>query len=142
MWLYFDRSPILRYSQDSFKTSTPYKRFLFITQDQFEIQYWASQFYNHKNKLEFWYEFHPIILSFAKLKIFSLYHHIAYYIIGSIKFLSHPHPFYSKERRTKWFLHTRTKSTTENRKLVFLLYMSWIESESRFSYSFRSLVRK
>ncbi len=67
-----DQSLTLRYSQDIFKTSAAYNGFWFITQEQFEDKYCASHFWNHKNKIDFWYEFHPIILSFTELKIITL----------------------------------------------------------------------
>jgi len=49
-------------------------------------------------------------------------------VVGSIQFLSGPHPPYSKEIQTKSFLHTRKMSTTYNKQLDFLFYMNRIES--------------
>jgi hypothetical protein len=57
-------------------------------------------------------------------------------MFGNIKFLPHPHPFYSKERQTKSLLRTQTTSTTENKKLDFLFFMSRIESNRDFSIRF------
>ncbi len=94
----------------------------------------------------------------------SIFLRVGVVMFGNIKFLSYQHPFYSKERQKKSFLHTGRMSTIANKKLNFLLYMSRVESneelpkvgriespriysesnrmesESRFSISFRSLV--
>ncbi len=64
-----------------------------ISQEQFAAPCCALHFQNQKNKLDFWYNSHPIILSFIKLKI------ITYFI--------------TRSRTNKYHAHEKGKYTTK-----------------------------